>query len=331
MRAPQDRPQASRRRRRRSFPIHAYTGPNGGGKTVMAVYDTIPSLLAKRPVLSTVRLLDFENPGPCPGGIACDAPNDHYLRASNWIMETDDEGRQALRHETFFTGEVHRKAHPYFVPFTNLAQLLTWRDGDVLMDEVTGVASSRESTNLPPEISNLLVQLRRRNISVRITTPALSRTDKILREVLQVVTVCTSTIPGRMTIPPGSAIPVWGQKRLMIARTYDALLLDDFENGVLNSAAVSPLFTQWLWRPAGLVNSAYDTFADVLSPSIVSDAGACLSCGGARKRRPCSCPADHGKRGTEVAQPEDPSADSSGLPSFDIQDALSFLATGRSL
>lgn len=54
------------REARRAVPIHAYVGPNGGGKTLAMVYDTLPSLDAGRPVLSTVHLLDPEEGGPHP-------------------------------------------------------------------------------------------------------------------------------------------------------------------------------------------------------------------------------------------------------------------------
>ena len=47
---------------RRGLPIHAYVGPNGGGKSLAMVNDTIPSLDAGRPVLSTVRLIDWRAP-----------------------------------------------------------------------------------------------------------------------------------------------------------------------------------------------------------------------------------------------------------------------------
>jgi len=49
---------------RRAFPIMAYVGPNGGGKSLAMVKDTLPSLAAGRMVLSTVRLLDAETGAP---------------------------------------------------------------------------------------------------------------------------------------------------------------------------------------------------------------------------------------------------------------------------
>jgi len=62
------------RARRRMYPIHFYVGRNGAGKSLAAVYDTMPDLDAGLPCLSTVRLLDFRNPRPC------DDPNCKDLR-----------------------------------------------------------------------------------------------------------------------------------------------------------------------------------------------------------------------------------------------------------
>lgn len=52
--------------RRRSVPIIGYTGTSGHGKTQAAVRDTLPSLAAGRPVLSTVALLDWRTGEPHP-------------------------------------------------------------------------------------------------------------------------------------------------------------------------------------------------------------------------------------------------------------------------
>lgn len=52
---------------RRSFPIMAYVGPNGGGKSLAMIKDTLPTLAAGRNVLSTVRLLDPDTGLPHPG------------------------------------------------------------------------------------------------------------------------------------------------------------------------------------------------------------------------------------------------------------------------
>jgi len=48
----------------RTFPIRAYVGPNGGGKSLAAVLHLLPSLRAGRTVISTVKLLDHRTGEP---------------------------------------------------------------------------------------------------------------------------------------------------------------------------------------------------------------------------------------------------------------------------
>lgn len=113
------------RNRRNGFAIHAYTGSNGGGKTMAAVYDSLPSLAAGRPIVSTCRILD---------------PT---------------------------TGE----PHPLWVPLDDFRVLLELEYCDVILDEVTGVASSRDSAGMPSLVLNHLMQLRKGDVTVRWTTP----------------------------------------------------------------------------------------------------------------------------------------------------------------
>lgn len=64
----------ARRGARRHFPIHAYVGANGSGKTLAMVHDTLPSLMAGRTVLSTVELIDPRTGRPWPS----------YQRLTDW-------------------------------------------------------------------------------------------------------------------------------------------------------------------------------------------------------------------------------------------------------
>lgn len=60
--------------RRRRYPIRAYVGLNGSGKTLCAVKDLEPSIRAGRRILSTVPILD-----PYTGGLY-----EHYERLTEW-------------------------------------------------------------------------------------------------------------------------------------------------------------------------------------------------------------------------------------------------------
>lgn len=296
----QDRDSVKARLARRSYPIHIYAGPNGSGKSFLAAYDTIPSLDYGRPVLSTMRLLDYRNPRPCPGGLHCDDPDGHYrLRRRVELVDDGDGSPPRVEFVTDVTDEIHPAAHPYYVPFTSYQQLLDWRDGDVIMDEVAGVASSRESSSMPSAVALHLQQLRRRNVSLRVTAPSVARADVIIRECAQAVTITWGHFGKRHQPNDGEAPRLWRENRLIVARTYDATLISDWESEDVYT--VDPIIKQFLWGPNAQARSVYDTYDSVLALGFAGESGACLTCGGRRRMSQCSC-ADHGgtvERGRE--------------------------------
>lgn len=206
-----DRRAAEGRAFRRSKPIRAYVGPNGGGKSLLAVHDVIPSLDAGRWVLSTVRLLDENG-------------NDH----------------------------------PRYIPFTDYRQLVDAEHCDVLMDEVVGVANARDSGRLPAPLQNVLVQLRRRDITLSWTAPSFARADKIMREVTQLVTECR----GYFSAPPvegfdGSGVGLWAPKRVFRFKSYDTIEFDAWTSGKREQADV--LHKEWFRGPGSRAFATYDT------------------------------------------------------------------------
>lgn len=263
------------RARRRSFPIHSYIGPNGGGKSLAAVYDTLPTLAAGRPVVSTVRILD-------PA-----------------------------------TGEPHK----LWVPLKDYRTLLQVEFCDVILDEVTGVASSRESSGMPAVVANHLVQLRRRDIAMRWTAPSWKRADTIIRECSQGVTLCMGFAPQKIAADPtthdgphdrrqgpllaGDHVPsdtwacliegehehqddrLWSSKRLFYWRTYDAAAFDEWT--AYRKEKVRPVARQLHWRPGHVAARSYDTFDAVLSLGAVTEAGLCMECDGHRQKKACQC------------------------------------------
>lgn len=241
---------------RRGYPIHAYVGPNGSGKSLAAVWDTLPTLDRGRTVLSTVRLLDWRNPRPCDDD-TCTSP---------------DHGK-------------HMAAHPAWVPLDDWPLLLEAEHCDVLMDEVTGVASSRESSGMPSAVANLLVQLRRRDVVLRWTAPSWARADKIIRECSQAVTACL----GYMPVPDvdGDTDRQWRRRRLFRWRTYDASEFEEFTVGKKDQ--LRPWTKQWYWGPGSAAFDAYDTLDQVLTIGHVLDTGRCARCGGTRRAPACSC------------------------------------------
>ena len=85
--------------------------------------------------------------------------------------------------------------HPLWEPMDSFAVLRDVEKCDVLLDEVTGVASSRAGQTIPPVVLNLLMQLRRRDVTMSFTAPAWNRAEKVIREVTQAVTLCQGFVP----------------------------------------------------------------------------------------------------------------------------------------
>lgn len=227
-------------RTRRGFTIHAYVGANGHGKSLAMMHDTRLTIDSRRPILSTVRVLD-----PSTG-----EPYEHYE------------------------------------PFKRWDQLLSFRGGDVLMDEVIGIAASEAGKPLRKEVQLFLNQLRRRDICLRWTAPSWSRANIVLREVTQAVTICRGYFP--KVEDRGDDTRVWGANRLFRWTTYDAFdftTWTDSKEGTLKGKA-----NAWFWRPGSWAEASYDTFDSV--DHVDSGEGVCLNCGGERPRlaRPaCAC------------------------------------------
>lgn len=270
---------------RRRYPIHFYEGRNGASKSLCAVWDTMPSLDSGRPALSTVRLLDWNDPRPCEGF-------ESYVK--RWVHESGNTWRAELGRQDcsdlMHGFEDHRQAHPLYVPFTSWEQLLAWRFGDVLMDEITGVADSNESSRLPAAVGNFLAQLRRYDVATRITGLGWMRANKRLRESVVAVTRCRTSLP----VPPAKGEDAearqWRPRRLAKWVTFDAkeLPLDDISATAWENATVLGKCRHWI--PTSPAINAYDTFAPVLSVGSVSEAGRCYRCDGTRSAPKCTCP-----------------------------------------
>lgn len=282
-----------KRAARRGQPITGYTGHNGGGKSAAMVWDTLPSLDAGRPVLSTVRLLDWRNPRDCDDA-ACEADpaSGHYVRAlpephvidALFAVEPDPVERiLALRELGEIVG-VHKAAHPLYVPLVDWSQVLEARGCDLLLDEVTGAASSRESSSLPAAIANKLVQLRRNDVVVRWSAPAWMRADKIIRECSTSVVFCRGYLSKRVREDNGGE-RAWRQRRMFRWQSYDAAEFEDFTSGKRKEMRAE--VNDWHWGPRSPAFQAYDTYDTVLSVGVVDETGTCWQCGGSRRRKPC--------------------------------------------
>jgi len=233
---------ARARARRRSYPIVGYVGPNGGGKSLAMVHDTLPSLDAGRPVLSTVKLLDSR------------------------------------------TGEPHH----LYVPFTDFDQLMTASHCDVLMDEVIGIANSRDAAKLPAPVQNLLAQLRRRDVVLRWTAPNWARADKIIREVTQAVVECRGYFPGRPTpAAEGSSLRLWAPRRVFSFSLYDTMDFEEWTTGKRDK--LQPLGREWFKGVDSRAFASYDTLDSVAMVTHADSEQQCTGCGHRKRVQYCSC------------------------------------------
>lgn len=256
-----DYPLARTRLKRRTSPITAYVGANGSGKTFTMVYDTLTSIEYGRTILSTVEIFDYLNPRPCDDD-SCDSPNhpDH----------------QAL--------------HPNYIRLTSYHQLLQAKNCDILLDEVQGFLSSRETSNLPYPVATKLMQLRKDDVVLRYSSPSWTRVDIIVREVTQYITLSVPFFAVKRKVPEGSPPALWRDRLMFFVRSYDANFIDEFNPDEANEGFGSrPRFIQLLWRPTSIVQKAYSTRQSVAALGWASDTGLCLVCGGKRKHSPCIC------------------------------------------
>jgi hypothetical protein len=198
-----------------------------------------------------------------------------------------------------------------WIPLTNWRQVLDFRDGLILLDEVSSWVPSRESSKLPPEVLADLNQMRKGNRRVGWAGPAWGRCDKALREVSQAACWCRGywsdewqregMKPARfpMTGPfrrgvdgRPKRVEGWGNRRLFHWRWFDPYNLpEDASAQDMDSPPkdVKVQEARWYWRPGHLDHLLYASQERVLMLDTVDPSGACLECGGARMRRKCEC------------------------------------------
>jgi hypothetical protein len=238
-------------------PIHAFVGSNGGGKTLAMVHATLPTL----------------------AGIAWACDNPDHLHTARGVTS----GVRTVLSTVPLLDPASGQAHPLCVLFTDYRQLLEVEHADVLMDEVTGVASARQSSGLPVQVENLLVQLRRRDVVLRWTSPDFARADKVMREVTQHVTYCS----GSMEAPRSADGRLWRERRLFKWSTFAGADFEDFTASKRDT--LTPEAVQWFWRPGCAAERAYSTLAGVAALGVATEGGMCLHCGGRRSLPRCGC------------------------------------------
>ncbi len=180
--------------------------------------------------------------------------------------------------------------HPLWEPLRSVWQLLDFRDGDILLDEITGIFDSRDG-GMPNEVRRLMPQMRRRNVVIRWTAIDWDNSDRRLRQITQAVVKCRGYIPDYSTrrgTGVRDATSMWAPKRAFSLVTYDAQTLSQSED----SAAITQdenkrrkakvLHREWYVAGGTLARASYNTLDDVLAVD-----ASCPKCGGRIMAKTC--------------------------------------------
>lgn len=167
-------------------------------------------------------------------------------------------------------------SHPGVTLWTKMSQLLELRGGMFFADEVNALFPSRSWESMPLQIVTRLQSLRHYDVDGCWTAPSFERADVVLREVTFEVNVC------RGLLSRGGV--GWKGARLVATQrlSRDEFLARKWRSLSFGTRVRRPGKT-WAGRH-------YDTAAPVgLIDLQVVQAGACLYCGGFRKKPVCNC------------------------------------------
>jgi hypothetical protein len=191
-----------------------------------------------------------------------------------------------------------------YVPLESWRQIVNAERSLILLDEITSVLPSRSFASVPPELQRVLNQLRKRDVEVVWTAPNWARSDLLLREVTQLVTVCRGYGRQRYKRGPdgwvrnedGKRVRTnsrWPNRKLFRWSTYDAMEYDDYQDRRQN--VIKTKWERWYYRSHGKRDPwAYETLEPVGLLDHLDDLGSCLQCGRQRKRSYCSCVPERG-------------------------------------
>lgn len=209
-----------------------------------------------------------------------------------------DSGRKVLSTVRIIdteTGEDHKN----YERLTEWKQLLAVKHATVLFDEILGIASSRSTGSLPPQVLLFLNKLRHADVDLGWTAPNWARADVAIREVTKAVTVCRGYLPKVYRVPGEDRSRQWSSNRLFRFNTYAA---DDFSTWSDNKEAkLRGKCNTWFWRPGTRAEASYDTLGAVDMIGDPSDAGRCANCGGTRTAMKCTCE-DYVNRGKQPVE-----------------------------
>jgi hypothetical protein len=266
--------------------IAVFVGPNGSGKSLLAVDSLLETLdgdtwvcrdpdhVHNRPFLrhangcEVCEPVDFPDAGRCEEGTR--------------LLDVYGQGVRLVYSTLPFLGDDGRP-HDRYRPLIDYRQLVEVEHADVLFDEVAGVSDASDSASTPAALVRWLQQLRKRDVRLRVTTPAYDRCSKPIRQVATAVIDCRAYFPERPK--PGGRR--WRPNRAMLLLAYDGFEFATFEKN--SGKRQVPLARLYFWRPGCRAERSYSTLGQVHALAEVSDAGMCTACGGSRSRPRCAC------------------------------------------
>jgi hypothetical protein len=267
--------------------IVVFVGPNGSGKSLAAVHGELSTLAGRR--WECAQLAHHHNAAARRHWSSCDRcerhPQGRVGLCPEALVLVDRYGvgdRLVYSTVPLLDGDAH--PHPRYRPLVDYRQLVGVEHADVLFDEVAGVSDAADSASMPVQVTNWLHQLRKRDVRLRVTTPAYSRCSKPIRQVAQVIVDARS-----FCTEPAQAGRLWRSRRAMLFSAYDAFEFEDYTSST--GKRVKARAAAAFWRPGSLAERSYDTLGAVLALGHVTDGGMCAVCGGSRSRPRCAC--DH--------------------------------------
>jgi hypothetical protein len=182
------------------------------------------------------------------------------------------------------------KPHELYEPFRSWSQLHDFRDGDVLLDEVTGIMDSRDS-GMPKHVRRLLPQMRRANVIVRWTGIDWDNSDRRLRQLTHAVVKCNGHFANRSVVRAEGvrdAVAMWTPNRAFLLTTYDAQRMTQSSDSQQitqepqKKKRARVKNRELVWGPGSLAFRCYDTLdaVDAVDSS-------CPICGGRIPERVC--------------------------------------------
>jgi len=254
---------------RREAGIQCFNGPNGSGKTLRMVEDIEPELNGIR--WECYQEDHFHNDPQYDEhgeflGFGPLAVHEGWVRVLSTVRLIDPE-----------TGKLHER----YERFDDWRLLEHLEHAVLLLDEITGVAHSRDGASLPHNIQHQIQMMRKGDVRVIWSAPHWDRAEKLIREVTQVITICEGDLPDR-----GSQ-GLWKANRRFLYRSYATEDFDEWSAGKL--VKLKPLVRQYVWGPGSIGFRLYNTKQKVTSIGHSNDAGVCVQCGGLRRRQECGC------------------------------------------